>query len=109
MLILVIRQCYYGEMSNDLFPKAEAVAQRCSVKKVFLEISQIQRKTPVPEFLFYKVAGLRPATLLQKETLAQMFSCELWEISKNTFFHRTPQVAALGAASFMKLCCITLG
>ena len=26
----------------------------------------------------------------QKETLALLFSCELFEISKNTFFHRTP-------------------
>ena len=32
--------CCQGEMSNDLLPKAETVAQRCSVKKVFLEISQ---------------------------------------------------------------------
>ena len=32
--------CYWGEMSNYLFPKAETVAQRCSVKKMFLEISQ---------------------------------------------------------------------
>ena len=34
---------------------------------------------------FNKVAGLRTATLL-KESLAQMFSCEFCEISKNTFF-----------------------
>ena len=27
-----------------------------------------------------------PATLLKKETLAQVFSCEFCEISKNTFF-----------------------
>ena len=32
-----------------------------------------------------KVAGLRPATLLKKETLAQVFSSEFWEISKGTF------------------------
>ena len=32
--------------------RTEAVALRCSVKKVFLEISQIHRKTPVPESLF---------------------------------------------------------
>ena len=31
---------------------SETVAQGCSVKKVFLEISQIHRKTPVPETLF---------------------------------------------------------
>ena len=28
----------------------------------------------------------RPATLLKKETLAQVFSCEFCEIFKNTFF-----------------------
>ena len=32
-----------------------------------------------------KVAGLRPATLFKK-ALAQVFSCEFCEISKNTFF-----------------------
>ena len=31
---------------------------------------------------------------IKKEALAQVFSCEFWEISKNTFFHRTPPVAA---------------
>ena len=43
-----------------------------------------------------KVTGLWPATLLKKETLAQVFSCEFYEISKNTFFNRTPLVAASG-------------
>ena len=28
----------------------------------------------------------RPATLLKKEILAQVFPCEFCEISKNTFF-----------------------
>ena len=32
----------------------------------------------------------------EKETLAQVFSCEFCEISKNAFFHRTPPVAAFG-------------
>ena len=65
----------------------------------------IHRKTPVPESLFNKVAGLRPSTLLKKrpgaacnfikkETLAQVFSCEFYELSKDTFFYRTPSVAA---------------
>ena len=30
----------------------------------------------------------------KKETLAQVFSCEFCEISKDTFFHRKPPVAA---------------
>ena len=42
-----------------------------------------------------EVAGLRrPVTLFKKEALAQVFSCEFCEISKNTFLHRTPLVAA---------------
>ena len=31
---------------------------------------------------------------IKKETLAQVFSCEFCEISKNTFFDRTPPVTA---------------
>ena len=30
----------------------------------------------------------------RSETLAQVFSCEFCKISKNTFFYRTPLVAA---------------
>ena len=31
---------------------------------------------------------------IKKETLAQVFSCEFFDISKNTFFHRTHPTAA---------------
>ena len=73
----------------------EAVARRCSVKKVFLKITQNSKEnTCVRVFFFDKVASLRPATLLKKETLAQVFSCEFCEISKNTFSYRTPPMAA---------------
>ena len=34
------------------FPYLKAVVQRCSVKKVLLEISQNSQETPVPESLF---------------------------------------------------------
>ena len=56
--------------------KKFAVVQRCFVKKVFLEISP------------------NACNFIKKETLAQVFSCEFCEISKNTFFRRTPLVAA---------------
>ena len=56
---------------------SETVLRRCSVKKVFIEISEIHRKAPVPErFYFY----------IKKESLAQVFFCEFCEISTNTFF-----------------------
>ena len=50
------------------FEQEEAVAQTCSVKKVFLDISQ---------------------------------NFEFCEISKNTFFYRTPLAAASGCSSFL--------
>ena len=37
------------------------------------------------ESLFNKVANLRPASLLEK-TPAQVFSCEIWESFRNTYF-----------------------
>ena len=48
----------------------------------------------MPESFFNKVAGLRQ--------VAQVFSCEFCEICKNTFFHRTPQVAASDNRYFTK-------
>ena len=57
---------------------SEAVAQRCSAKKVILEIS---RNSQVCNFI-------------KKEVLAQVFSCEFCAISKKTFLHRTPLVTA---------------
>ena len=44
--------------------------------------------------IFNKIAGFKPATLLKKETLAQVFPYEFCEIFKNTFFYRTLWVAA---------------
>ena len=38
--------------------------------------------------------GVQAFNFIEKETLAQVFSCEFCEISKNTFFYRTPPVAA---------------
>ena len=56
--------------STDL-EKLDAVVRRCYVKKMFLKILQNSQ-----ENICVKV---------EKETLAQMFSCEFCEIFKNTF------------------------
>ena len=53
-----------------------AVIQRCSVKKVFLEISQ------------------NACSFIKKETLIQVFFCEFCEISKRTYSYRAPPVTA---------------
>ena len=61
----------------------EAVAQRCSVKKVFLEISQNSQEDTCARVPF----------LIKKETVAQAFSCKFCKISLNTFSYRRPPVA----------------
>ena len=66
----------------------EAVVQRCSVKKVLLEISQNSQENTCARISFLIKLQAK------KEILAQVFSCEFCEISKNTFFYRTPLVAA---------------
>ena len=40
------------------------------------------------------VSNAEGLQLYLKKTLAQVFYCEFCEISKNTFFHRIPLVAA---------------
>ena len=51
-------------------------------------------KTPVPGSFFNKVTGVRPTTLLKKETLAQLFSCEFCQMFKNIFFTKHLWTAA---------------
>ena len=48
-----------------------------------------------------KVAGL--CNFIKKETLVQVISYEICEIFKNTFFHRTPPVAASEMGQPMKI------
>ena len=69
----------------------EAVVQRCSVKKVLLEISQnsLENACASISFLVRFAKLLRTSNecnFIEKETLALVFSCDLHEISKNTFF-----------------------
>ena len=42
--------------------------------------------------IFFKVC--HACNFIKKAILAQVFSCEFCEISKNTFFYRTPPVSA---------------
>ena len=45
-------------------------------------------------YIYVKYRSRRPATLLKKETLGQVFSCEFCEISKNIFFTEHLQATA---------------
>ena len=61
--------------------------KRCSRKKgVLRNFPKFTGKHLCQSLFFNKVAGLRPTTLLKKETLAQVFSCVFCKISENIFF-----------------------
>ena len=63
-----------------IYLQKQLFLSRCSIKKVFLEISQ----------------NSQVCNFIKKVTLAQMFSCEFCRISKNTFFYwTTPKAAPL--------------
>ena len=58
----------------------EAIAKRCSIKKVFLKILQnLQENNRTRVTFLIKLQA-------KKETLAQVFSCEFCNIFKSTFF-----------------------
>ena len=79
-----------GHFITLLYHKIEAVVQRCSVKKVFLKISQNSQENTYAKgsfFLFF-------CNFIKKETLALVLSCEFCEIFKNNYFYRTPPMAA---------------
>ena len=73
----------------------EAVAQRCSVKKVFLKNFQNSQENICARVSFLLKLKAEAFKFIKKETLAQVFSCKFCEIFNNRFFYRTPRVAAL--------------
>ena len=69
--------------SEDNMEDTEAVTRSSSVKK-----------SVVKNFAKFTGKHLHQSHFIKKETLAQVFSCEFYKIFKNTFFYRTPPVAA---------------
>ena len=63
-------------------------------KDVLRNFAKFTGKHLCQRLFFNKVAGLA-CKFIKKESLAQVFSCEFCEISKNTFFYRTPPVGVL--------------
>ena len=64
------------ETNTEEWACAEAVVRKCCLKKVYLEISQNSRENTCAR------------VSLLKKTLAQMFSCQFRNISKNTFYYK---------------------
>ena len=61
---------------------------------LFLKFSQNSQE--IYSHQIHSHPELRPqdCTFIKKETLAQVFSCEFYEISKKTLLHRPPLVTA---------------
>ena len=78
------------DFRKSLLADSEAVIQKCSVKKVFLKISQyLQENTCVRASFLIKLQASGTGVFLW-----------ILEIFQNTFFYRTPPVAA--SADFYK-------
>ena len=68
---------------------------RGSCSKMLIKIGVLENFanfTPVLECFINKVAGLRPATLFERDSKTQVFFCETCKVFKNTYFKRTPPV-----------------
>ena len=75
---------------------AEAALRRCSVKKVFLEISLNSQENTCAIVTFLQPQA---SNFIKIESQTQVFSCEFCEhLSKNTFLYRTPPLAASAKA-----------
>ena len=81
---------------NNVKDPSKEVAQRCSVKKVFLKFCTIYRKTPMSESFFIKVSNI-------SLTLTQVFSSEFCDVYKSTFFIKDLRCMLLRSLSWFAL------
>ena len=61
---------------------------------LFLEIFQKSQENTCARVFSLRKLQSKAYKFIKKETLVQVFSCKFYQISKNTFLHRTLLVAA---------------
>ena len=81
-------------LSMDFIWVSKAVVQKCSVKKMFLQISQNSQENTCARVSFLITLQASGCNFIKKEALAQALFLEFCEISKNTVSYKTPLVAA---------------
>ena len=85
-MLFVSKTYYLNTLTQKFYISAEAVAQTCSVKKVFLEISpKFTGKHLCQSLYFNKVAGLRLATLLKKRLWHRCFPVNFAKFLRTPF------------------------
>ena len=62
-----------------------------------IKISQTSQENTCVGIFFKKGRRIEALQHYQKETPTQVFSCEIFEIFKDTFFYRTPPMTASGS------------
>ena len=90
--LIIYINCYFRlcRIYYFIILHKKVVAGRCSVRN----FTKFTGNNQCHSLLFNKTLQLQACNFINKETLAQVFSCGFCEISKKHFFHRTPPVAA---------------
>ena len=86
--ILYVIKLFANQIELNLFDTSEAVARRCSVKKVFLEISQNSQENTcaIVSFLIkLQASDLRPTTLLKKRLWQRCFPVNFAKFLRTPF------------------------
>ena len=68
---------------------------------MFLKISQYSHENTCVGVFFNKVASLQACNFIKNETPTQVFSCEYFEIFKNTYFQEHLERAASEDPNFL--------
>ena len=76
------RPLFYTVLLNH---SSEAVGQRCSVKKMFLKISENSQENTCAKVSFSVKSQAQACNFIKKEAVTQVFSREFCETFKNTF------------------------
>ena len=85
------------------FKRVEPVIRRCSVKKVFLDISQkFIGKRLYQSLFFNKVAGLKPTALLIKSLWHRCFPVNFAKFLRAAFLTNHPRWLLLNLEFFIK-------
>ena len=93
------QQTYYDFKGFKKIAKiltSEAVVRRRFAKELSLKISQNSPEKTCGRISFFINLQAAACNFTKIEILAQVFSCKLYEIFKNTVFYETPPVAASG-------------
>ena len=77
---------HFFKKSFETYAKAEAATGGILQKKLFLKISQNSQKNTCSRVSFLIKLKALACYFLKKDTLTLVFSCEFYEIFKNTFF-----------------------